>query len=146
MEILSGVKIQMRLTILQKRALKLMNFKPIKFHTSPLYLRLTILKLPDKIFLENYLLITKAINNILPSIFNNWFTFTTETHRYETSSSTNGLLKIPNINTTSYDKYSGKTSSITPSNKIQKQTKNKSLSTFRTQKKSFLTKQLTNNY
>ena len=61
-----------RLTILQKKALRLMNFKP----------RLDILKLPDKIFLEKYLLISKAINNFLPSLFNDWFTFASETHRY----------------------------------------------------------------
>ena len=130
-----------RLTILQKKALRLMNFKPRNFHTSPLYLRLNILKLPDKIFLENCLLISKAINNFLPSLFNDWFTFASETHRYETSSSTMGLSKIPTINIKSYGKYSAKTSSITSWNEIQKQTKCKSLSTFRPhQLKSFLTK------
>ena len=45
------------LTILQKKALRLMNFKPRNFHTSPLFLTLNILKLPDKIILENCLLI-----------------------------------------------------------------------------------------
>ena len=54
-----------RLAVLQKKALRLMNFKPRNFHTSPLYLRLNILKLPDKIFLENCLLISKAMNNFL---------------------------------------------------------------------------------
>ena len=136
-----------RLAVLQKKALRLMNFKPRNFLTSPLYLRLTILKLPGKIFLENCLLISKAINNILPSLFNDWFTFSSETQRYETSSSTMGLLKTPTINTKNYDKYSVKTSSITSWNEIQKQTKDKSLSTFRPhQLKSFLTKQLTNKY
>ena len=53
--------------ILQKKVLRLMNFKPRNFHTSPLYSRLNVLKLPDKIFLENFLLISKAINNFLPS-------------------------------------------------------------------------------
>ena len=135
------------ITILQKKPLRLMNFKPRNFHTSPLYLRLNILKLPDKIFLENCLLISKAINNFLPSLFNDWFTFASETHRYETSSSTKGLLKIPTMNTKSYGKYSVKTSLTTSWNEIQKQTKDKSLSTFRPrQLKSFLTKQLTNYY
>ena len=136
-----------RLTILQKQALRLMNFKPRNFHTSLLYLRLSVLKLLDKIFLENYLLISKAINSLLPSLFNDWFTFASEAHRYETSSSIMGLLKIPTINTKSYGKYPVKTSSITSWNEIQKQTKDRSLSTFRPlQLKSFLTKQLTNNY
>ena len=92
-------------------------------------------------------MISKAINSFLPSLFNDWFTFASETHRYETSSSTMGLLKIPTINTKNYGKYSVKTSSITSWNEIQKQTKDKSLSTFRTREaKSFLTKQFTNNY
>ena len=43
------------LTILQKKALRLMNLKPRNFHTSPLFLTLNILKLPDKIILENCL-------------------------------------------------------------------------------------------
>ena len=59
-----------RLTILKKKTLKLNNFKPRNFHTSSLYLSLNILKLSDKIFLENFLLINKAINNFLPSLFN----------------------------------------------------------------------------
>ena len=61
--------------ILQKKALRLMNLKPRNFYTSPLYQRLNILKLPDKIFVENCLLISKAINNFLPSLFVDWFTF-----------------------------------------------------------------------
>ena len=119
------------LTILQKIALRLMNFKTRNFHTSPLYLQLNILKLPDKILLENCLLISKAINNFLPSPFNDWFTYASETHHCETSS-TKSLLKIPTINTKSYSKYSVKTSSVT---------KDRSQSTFRPrQLKSFLTK------
>ena len=58
------------LTILKKKTLKLNNFKPRNFHTSSLYLNLNVLKLSDKIFLENFLLINKAINNFLPSLFN----------------------------------------------------------------------------
>ena len=77
-----------RLTVLQKKALRLMNFKLRNFHTSPLYLRLNILKLPDKIFLENYLLISKviSINNFLPSLFNDWFTSASKAYHFETSS------------------------------------------------------------
>ena len=81
-----------------------MIFKPKNFRTSPIYLRLNILKLPYKMFLENYLLINKTINNFLPSLFDDWFTFASETDFHETSSSTKDLLKIPIINhTKSYD-------------------------------------------
>ena len=37
-----------RLTIILKKALRLMTFKPRNFHTYTLYLRLSILKLADK--------------------------------------------------------------------------------------------------
>ena len=98
------------LTILQKKALRLMNFKPRNIHTSPLYLRLNILNLPSKIFLENCLLISKAINNFLPSLFDGWFKFASETHLCETHTSNKGLLKISTLNTKRYGKYSVKTS------------------------------------
>ena len=130
-----------RLTVLQKKALRLINFRPRNFHTSSLYMRLNIIKLPNKIFLENCLLINKAINNFSPFLFDDWFTFASEVHRIETSSSTKGLLKIPIVNAKSYGKFSVKTSSVTSWNEIQKQTKHKSLSTFRPrQRKTSITK------
>ena len=54
---------------------RLINLKLRNFRTSPLYLRLNILKLPVKIFLKDYLLKIKAINNVLPFLFDDWFTF-----------------------------------------------------------------------
>ena len=106
-----------------EKALRLMNFKPRNFYTFPLYLRLNILKLPEKLFFENHILISKAVNNFLPSLFSDWFTFTSETHYYETSSSTIGLLKIPTISTKSYSKYSVKTSSSTSWNEFESKQK-----------------------
>ena len=63
-----NIKAIERLTILHKKPLKLMDLKPRNFHTSPLFLSLNILKLPDKTILENYLLTSKAISNFLPSV------------------------------------------------------------------------------
>lgn len=81
--------------------------------------------MPDKIILENCLLISKAKNNFWPSLFNNWFTFLSETYQYKTSLSTKSLLQIPIINTKSYDKDLVKACKITSWNE------DKSLSTFR---------------
>ena len=81
--------------------------------------------MPDKIILENCLLISKAKNNFWPSLFNNWFTFLSKTYQYKTSLSTKGLLQIPIINTKSYDKGLVKACKITSWNE------DKSLSTFR---------------
>ena len=63
-----------------------------------------MVKLHDKIKIENCLFISKYINNKLPSIFNSWFIFFSTYHNYETSFTTKGGLKIPTDTTTSYDK------------------------------------------
>ena len=64
-----------RLVILQKKTLRIMNYQPRNFHTSPLFRTAAALKLKDQINLENTLFISKSINNLLPSLFNNWFVF-----------------------------------------------------------------------
>ena len=62
-------------------------------HTSHLFKQSSILKFQDKICLENILfqqniLISKSLNNLSPSFFNTWFSFSSDQHTYETSSST----------------------------------------------------------
>ena len=64
-----------RLIILQKRALRIMNFKDQLFHSSSLFPSNNILKLGDKITLENMLFVSKSINRQVRSIFYDWFTF-----------------------------------------------------------------------
>ena len=59
--------------------------KPLVFlnhnaHTSPLFRELNILKLLDKIALENYLFINKYFNKCLLTIFKNWFTLSSDFH------------------------------------------------------------------
>ena len=63
------------LTILQKKGWRPMNFEPRNFHISPLFLTLNIFKLPDKIIVQNCLLITQAINNFSSSLINNCLNF-----------------------------------------------------------------------
>ena len=64
-----------RRIILQKKALHIMSFECRNAHSNPLFFRHEIIKLPDKIKMENCLFIGKSINfNLLP-IFNHWFTF-----------------------------------------------------------------------
>ena len=52
--------------------------------------------------MENCLLISISINFNLPSIFNHWFTFSSDPRDYETSSSSKGLLKVKTVNTKKY--------------------------------------------
>ena len=80
-----------RLIILQKKALRIMSFECRNAHSNPLFFRHEIIKLPDKIIMENCLFISKSINFDLPPIFNHWFTFSSDSHNYETSSSSKCL-------------------------------------------------------
>ena len=84
-----------QILILQKKAVRIINFQPRNFHTSPLFKQNSILKFQDKICLKNILFVSKSLNNLSPSIFNTWFSFSSDQHNYETSSSTQGnLMKL----------------------------------------------------
>ena len=50
-----------------------MNFQPRNSYTSPLFRKPSVLKFKTKINLENMLFISRSINNLLPSLFNNCF-------------------------------------------------------------------------
>ena len=91
-----------RLFILQKKALRLIHFKERNAHTVPLFFRSKIMKLPDKIKIENCLFISKYVNNKLPPIFNSWFIFSSTFHNYETSFAAKVHLKIPTVTTATY--------------------------------------------
>ena len=65
----------------------------------------------------------KALNNLTPSVFSTWFSFSSDQHNYETSSSTQGNLTKLFYKTNRYGKYSITVSTIESWNKIQKQLK-----------------------
>ena len=73
-----------RIIILQKKAIRIINLQPRNFHTSPLFKQNSILKFQDKICIENILFVSKSLNNLSPSIFNTWFSFSSDQHNYET--------------------------------------------------------------
>ena len=95
-----------RVFTIQKKAIRTIHLKGKFDHTSPLFSESNIIKLPDKISIENYLFVRKifCLNNQLPEIFNNWFVFSSDTRRYETSCSEKGMLKVKSFNTKSHGK------------------------------------------
>ena len=113
-----------RIVILQKKAITIINFQPRNFHTSSLFKQNSILKFQYKICLENILLISKSLNNLSPSIFNAWFSFSSDQHHYETSSSTQGNLMKLVYKINRYGTYLITVSAVESWNKIQKQLKN----------------------
>ena len=79
-------------------------FKECNAHSSPLFHYSKIIKIADKVKIENCLFINKYTNNNLPSIFTNWFTFSSVSHNYQSSFPSEGSLQIPSVQTTSYGK------------------------------------------
>ena len=112
-----------RIIILQKKAIRIINFQPRNFHTSPLFKQNSILKFQDKICIENILFVSKSLNNLSPSIFNKWLSFSSDQYNYETSSSTLGNLMKRFYETYRFGKYSITVSAVELWNKIQKQLK-----------------------
>ena len=109
--------------ILQKKEVGIINFQPRNFHTSPLFKQNFVLKFQDRICLENILFVSKSLNNVTPSVFSTWFSFSADQHNYETSSSTQGNLTKFFYKTNKYGKYSITVSAVESWNKIQKQLK-----------------------
>ena len=51
-------------------------------------------------------IISKSMNNLLPSLFNDWFLFSSDQHNYETSCSSLGNLYKPSYKINLYGKNS----------------------------------------
>ena len=113
-----------RFVILQKKAVRIINLQPRNSHTSPLFKQSSILKFQYKIYLENILFVSKYLSNLSPSVFNTWFSFSSEISITMTSSSTQGNLTKLFYKTNRYGKYSITASAVELLNKIQKQLKN----------------------
>ena len=86
-----------RLYILQKKELRTIYFKERNAHSSPLFHYSKIIKIADKVKIENCLFINKYTNNKLPSIFTNWFKFSSRSHNYQTSFASKGNIQIPSV-------------------------------------------------
>ena len=121
--VLYGLRIVMQLIDLsfyKKKALRIINFQPRHSHSSPLFKRSFILKFSDKVTLENTLFISKSINNLLTSLFNDWFLFSSDQHNYESSCSSLGNFHKPSYKTNLYSKNSIIVSAINAWNNLQK--------------------------
>ena len=64
-----------------KKVVRIINFQPRNSDTSPLFKQSSNLKFQDKICLENILLyLLKCLNNLSPSVFNTWLSFSSDKH------------------------------------------------------------------
>ena len=108
------------LVILQNRALRNINFQPRNSHLSPLFRKSFILKFLNKVNLENTLFVNKFISNVLSSLFNDWFLFSSDQHNYETFWSYHGNLHKLSYKTNMYGKNSVVASAVNAWNNSQK--------------------------
>ena len=64
----------------KKKAIRIINLKPRRFHTNLLFNHNFVLKFQDKTFLENVLFVSKSLKNLSPLVFNTWFRFSSDQH------------------------------------------------------------------
>ena len=110
-----------RIVILQKKALRIMNFWSRDSHSRPLFKDNQILTLKDKILTQNILFINKSLNKMLPPIFKNWFILCSGVHNYQTVSSTSDKIFQPSYRTDSFRKNLITMGAINSYNKTQYQ-------------------------
>ena len=78
-----------------------MNFQSTDSHSRPLFRSNHILKLENKILIENILFI-KSFNNLLPINFKSWLTFYSDVQNYHRVSSTADEIFKPSYTIDSY--------------------------------------------
>ena len=104
-----------RVSILQEKPLRIISFQQRDCHSSFLFKKHNLLKFEDNIQLENALLVSKYFNNIVPSVFDNWYF---DIHNCNTDTSACKLFK-PWFRTNIYRKTSVTISAVNAWNKIQ---------------------------
>ena len=90
--------------VLQKKALRIMNFQSRDSQWSPLFKSKHILKLKSKILTENIRFINNSFSNLFSPIYRSLFIFCSGVQNYQTVPSTSGRIFKPSYRTDSYGK------------------------------------------
>ena len=112
-----------RLFLLQKKAIRTINFSHRLSHTSPLFSDSKVIKFYDKVSIENCIFINKSFSHHLPSLFQDWFLLSSSTHNHQLRSSNIGIIKVPSYKTKSHGRLSCRVNAIYTWNNLQKQLK-----------------------
>ena len=127
------------LFILQKRAIRIMTFSKFHEHSSPIFKRLNIVKLPDLVTLSIAVFMYKFYNRHLPSVFDTFFTQVNKRHNYSTRSASKMFYTLPKVRT-NYGKFNIRFKGPKVWNSISENYKTFSLSKFKESVKSDLFK------
>ena len=93
-----------------------------------------ILKFSGKIMIDNILFISKALNNMLPPVFKNWFQFCHNIHHYSTTYSMKGHFHKKCFRVNNSGKFFVMVNAIDSWNKMQDQMGDITLKDLRTSK------------
>ena len=129
------------LTLLQKRAVRIITFSDFKAHTTPLFYHLKLLKLSDLIYFKNALFMYEYNKGTLPSAFSLFFLPLNSAHQYNTRLAEKKSFCLPKIRT-NYGKFNIRFHGVKVWNSISDYLKDKPLSTF----KRHLTESFLDNY
>ena len=97
---------QRRISILQKKALRILNFTTFNAHTTVLFKEWNILKFDDVISIESCLFINNCFNKKSFFLFSQDFSLVSNTHEHNTRSSSKGLLFVPSYNSLKFGRKS----------------------------------------
>ena len=76
-----------------------MTFSKFHEHSSPIFKRLNIVKLPDRVFLNIAVFIYKFHNTRLPAVFDTFFTQVNKRHNYNTRGASNMFYTLTKVRT-----------------------------------------------
>ena len=117
-----------KVTKLQNKALKVINFQSSDSPTGPLYQRNKVLKIADFISYKNALFVRNTLKKENPQVFHEMFIMLNQNHTYNTRAATYHFLDIPQMKTTLFGQYSVKFQASETWNNLQR-TQNLDLST-----------------
>ena len=90
------------LSVIQKKAIRIISFSEPRSHSEPLFKSHKILNLNDVIKLQVLSIVYQWSHNLLPRCFSDYFKFGSSVHSYSTHQSCDGNLYVTSVNTTQY--------------------------------------------
>ena len=112
------------ISILQRKALRILTFNDRYTPAEPLFKEMKILRLNDIIQIENSLLVLNETNNALPEAFNEFFQSANNHHDHNTRDAIHKRINLPQVKTTQYGLNSMKYKSAKDWNNIQQKVTN----------------------
>ena len=91
-----------KISVLQRKAVRILTFSDFQAHSNPLFKSLKILKVMDNIFLQNCLFVHDYFHGNLPHSFNNTFNKVSNSHQLYTRKASDGYLVKSCYNSTTY--------------------------------------------